>query len=110
MGTDSCVACELLCNGWRFEQKDKNCPSLRPVCCKSCIPLHPVLKSRKCCCLLCTMLFLCQVIFSGCVDMYVSGRVNRNVSIAVPVNGQGTLMPNGYKAVEPTHIERITVV
>jgi len=37
------------------------------------------------------------VIFSGCVDIYVSGRVNRNVSTAVSVNGQGTHMPNGCK-------------
>jgi hypothetical protein len=36
---------------------------------------------------------------------YFSGRVKRNVSTAVSVNGQKTHLVNGSKAVEPIHSE-----
>jgi hypothetical protein len=109
-GTDSCVVCEHLCNGWRFEKKGKNCPSFWPVYWKSYIPLHPALTSRKCCCYYVQYCSSVKLFLVGVWMFYVCGRVNRNVSTAASVNGQGMHMPNGCKAVEPIHSERITVV
>ena len=77
---------------------------------KSCIPLHPVLTSRKCCCYYVQCFSSVKLFLMGVWIYYVSGRVNRNISTAVSVNGQGTHMPNGCKAVQPIHSEGITVV
>jgi hypothetical protein len=86
-----------LCNGWLFERKSKNRLSCWQVYGKSCIPRHPVLTSRKCCCYYVQCSPSVQLFLVDVWIFHVSGRVNRNDSTTVSVNGQGTHMPNGCK-------------